>query len=123
MRFLADENFSRPLIESLRKGVHDVVWARTDYPGPKDSALIDPAEADGRIILTLDRDLLHLALQRPVALKRGGIILFRTRPATTSNLTLLLDAVLRSSAEWIGHASTVSPLGIETIPTGRPPQV
>jgi len=49
MRFLADENFPRPVVDALRNMGHDVVWARTDCPGMKDRALLERAEADGRL--------------------------------------------------------------------------
>jgi len=48
MRILADENFPLPIVESLRKKHHDVLWARTDFAGLKDRALIERAEAEGR---------------------------------------------------------------------------
>jgi hypothetical protein len=65
MRFLADENIPLRTVEVLRKQGHDVLWARTDCPGIKDRALLDRAEADGRLILTLDKDFWQLTLQRP----------------------------------------------------------
>jgi predicted nuclease of predicted toxin-antitoxin system len=76
MRLLADENFPLPTVEVLRKQGHDVLWARTDCPGIKDRALLDRAEADGRLILTLDKDFWQLTLQRPRGLKRCGVICF-----------------------------------------------
>ena len=56
MHLLADENFPLPTIEALRQAGHDVAWARTDAPGAKDTALLDAAEQEGRILLTLDKD-------------------------------------------------------------------
>jgi predicted nuclease of predicted toxin-antitoxin system len=49
----------------LRKQDHDVLWARTDCPGLKDRSLLERAEADGRVVLTLDKDFWQVALQRP----------------------------------------------------------
>ena len=77
MRILADENFPRPIVENLRKQDHDVLWARTDCPGLKDRTLLERAEAEGRVVLTLDKDFWQIALQRPIPLKRSGVILFR----------------------------------------------
>jgi predicted nuclease of predicted toxin-antitoxin system len=86
MRFLADENFPRPTVESLRKEGHDVVWVRTDCPGLSDRRLIERAEADNRLILTLDKDFWQLALQRPDGLPNSGVILFRVHPAIPEKL-------------------------------------
>ncbi|MFN3326602.1 MAG: DUF5615 family PIN-like protein [Bryobacteraceae bacterium] len=64
MRLLADENFPKPIIETLRAEGHDVVWARTDLAGAKDVALLDLAESEARIVLTLDNDFWQIAVQR-----------------------------------------------------------
>jgi predicted nuclease of predicted toxin-antitoxin system len=69
MRFLVDENFPGPVVRFLRSEDHDILSARMDFPGLSDRTLIERAEADGRIILTLDRDFWQLALQRPVLLR------------------------------------------------------
>lgn len=64
MRLLADENFPLPTIDALRQAGHDVTWVRTDLPGTGDAAMVDIAEADGRVLLTLDKDFWQLAIQR-----------------------------------------------------------
>jgi predicted nuclease of predicted toxin-antitoxin system len=81
MKLLADENSPRPIVEILRKQGHDVLWARMEFPGSKDLALLEHAEIEGRLILTLDRDFWQLAVQRRSALKRSGVVLFRVHPA------------------------------------------
>jgi predicted nuclease of predicted toxin-antitoxin system len=91
MRILADENFPRPTIEVLRRQGHDVLWARTGCPDLKDRALLERAEADSRLVLTLDKDFWQVALQRPVPLSTGH--------------------------SWAGHVSIVTKDGIEMIPT------
>ena len=56
MRLLADENFPKPIVKVLRNDGHDVLWARTDLPGAKDVVLLDSAESEVRVVLTLDKD-------------------------------------------------------------------
>lgn len=56
MRFLADENFPRSIVEFLRHQGHDVLWARTSFPGLNDRLLLERAEAENRIVVTLDKD-------------------------------------------------------------------
>jgi len=121
MRILADENFPRPVVESLRNQDHDVIWARTDCPGLKDRALLERAEAEGRVVMTLDKDFWQIALQRSIPLKRSGVILFRVFPAIPENLAPLVDSTLRAEQSWIGLVSIVTKDGIEMIPTARPP--
>src|SRR5579872_3427887 len=119
MRILADENFPRPVVEGLRKQGHDVHWARMDSPGLKDRALLERAEVEGRVILTLDKDFWQIALQRPVPLTRSGVILFRVFPAILENLAPLVDSTVRAQQSWLGHVSIVTKDGIEMIPTAR----
>jgi hypothetical protein len=38
MRLLADENFPKSVVDALRSDGHDVLYARTDCAGWKDSA-------------------------------------------------------------------------------------
>jgi len=66
MRVLADENFPKPLVEKLRAGGHDVLWARTGCPGSSDVLLLERAESEARIVLTLDRDFWQIAMQRAI---------------------------------------------------------
>lgn len=108
MRLLADENFPLPTIAALRRGGHDVTWARTDCPGAKDTALRDRAEAEGRVMLTLDKDFWQIAIQRRKPLERSGAIVFRVHPAIPENLTPLVLRTMNRKQEWGGHASVVT---------------
>ena len=54
MRLLADENVPNPIVVSLRAEGNDVWWARTDLAGTSDVGLLDLAESEARIVLTLD---------------------------------------------------------------------
>lgn len=118
MKLLADENFPRPTVEALQSQGHDVLWARTECPGLMDRSLIELAEANGRLILTLDKDFRHLALQRPAALKNCGVTLFRVFPAVPETLDPLVNSALHANHSWIGHISLVTKDGIEMFPTG-----
>jgi predicted nuclease of predicted toxin-antitoxin system len=119
MRLLADENFPKPSVDWLRRAGHDVQWARTDCPGSKDTALLERAEAEARILLTLDKDFRQIALQRRGSLARAGVVLFRVHPATPAAIAPLLRAFVRSSRDWPGHVSTVSSDGIQMVPAKR----
>ncbi len=74
MRILADENFPKVIVEELRAKGQDVVWALTDFAGAKDLALMDVAEAEGRVLLTFDKDFRQIALQRRRPLERSESI-------------------------------------------------
>jgi predicted nuclease of predicted toxin-antitoxin system len=119
MRILADENFPRPIVEFLRVQGHDVRWVRTDFPGLKDHAVLELAEADRRVLLTLDKDFWQIGLQRRFPLEHSGVVLFRVFPATPRDLMPLVVLALRSDLEWIGHVSSVTIEGVEMIAARR----
>ena len=108
MRLLADENFPLLTVEALRQAGHDVFWVRTEAPGAGDAALLDLAEADGRVLLTLDKDFWQIAIQRRRPLERSGVILFRVHPAILENVTPLVLRTMATDQEWGGHASVVT---------------
>jgi len=76
--------------------------------------LLDRAEADGRLILTLDKDSGSSPRQRPRGLKRCGVILFRMHPAIPENLQPLVDSTLHVEGEWIGRHNIQTGLHSQT---------
>ena len=120
MRLLADEHFPLPTVEALRLAGHDVFWVRTDVPGTGDAALLDLAEADGRVLLTLDKDFWQIAIQRRKPLERSGVILFRVHPAIPENVTPLVLRTRETDQEWRGHASVVTVDRVLMVRSKRP---
>jgi predicted nuclease of predicted toxin-antitoxin system len=55
-------------------------------PGRKDGALLDLAESEARLVVTLDKDFWQIAIQRRIPLEQSGVVLFRVHPATPENL-------------------------------------
>lgn len=119
MRLLADENFPKSIVDSLREAGHDVDWARTSSPGATDSDLLNLAEAQGRIILTLDKDFWQIALQRKTPLAKGGVVLFRTHPATPERIQRLVRGFTEAGQDWCAHISIVSSDGIRMVSSRR----
>ena len=119
MPILADEYFPLPSVEAMRAEGHDVLWARTNCPGHADAALLERAEAESRLVLTLDKDFWQIALQRREPLERSGVILFRVHPAVPDNITPIAKRALRAEREWRGHVSIVTVEGIQMIPARR----
>jgi predicted nuclease of predicted toxin-antitoxin system len=63
VRWLADENIQRPLVHELRGAGHDVIYAAEFAPQTEDVSLADMAIADGRILLTEDKDFGEIAFK------------------------------------------------------------
>ena len=93
--------------------------ARTHCPGWKDTALLDLAESEARLVLTLDKDFWQIAVQRRIPLEQSGVILFRAHPATPDDLTPLVRAFIETSTSWNGYISIVSAGGIQMMPARR----
>jgi predicted nuclease of predicted toxin-antitoxin system len=119
MRLLADENFPGPIVEMLRADGHDFLWARTDCAGWKDVALLDLAESQARIVLTLDKDFWHIAVQRRIPLEQSGLILFRVHPATPGHLDPFVRAFVKANRAWAGHVTIVATGGIHMVAARR----
>ena len=73
MRFLADENVSRVVIERLRAEGHDVISVTETQPSAPDDEILNVAEADGRILITEDRDFGEMVVRQRLELR--GILL------------------------------------------------
>ena len=56
MRFLVDRCAGRRLAEWLREAGHDVLEARTIDPDPGDRALLELAESESLVVITIDKD-------------------------------------------------------------------
>jgi predicted nuclease of predicted toxin-antitoxin system len=93
MRFLANENFPLASVFQLRKAAHDVAAIVQESPGAKDRKIMERAAAEGRIILTFDRDYGELIyrLRLPVPL---GVVYFRYDPLTPDEPALHLLRLL-----------------------------
>jgi predicted nuclease of predicted toxin-antitoxin system len=115
MRLLADENFPRPIVDALRSDGHDVLWARIDCAGWADVVLLDLAESEARIVLTLDKDFWRIAVQRRTPLEQSGIVLFQIHPAIPGNLGPLVRAFVEANRVWTGHIGIITVAGIQML--------
>lgn len=115
MRILADENFPKSAVDTLRDAGHDVVWARTQYSGARDIDLLELAESEVRILIALDKDFCQVAFQRRNPLSASGVVLFRVHPATSARLAPLVRAFSTPERDWRAHVSIVAESGIEMV--------
>jgi predicted nuclease of predicted toxin-antitoxin system len=119
MRLLANENFPKPIVEALRANGHDILWARIDCAGWKDVVLLDLAESEGRVVLTLDKDYWQIAVQRRTPLEQSGVVLFRVHPAIPENLGPLVRIFVETNRDWTGHISIITISGIQMLAARR----
>ena len=88
-------------------------------PGISDSTLLDLAESQARILLTLDKDFWQIAVQRRTPLRHSGVVLFRLHPATPATLAPLITEVIGLQATWAAHVSIITPDGVQMVATRR----
>jgi predicted nuclease of predicted toxin-antitoxin system len=106
MELLANENIPKQAVDALRADGHDVAWIRTESPGIDDSAVLARARAQGRILLTMDKDFGELAFHSGLAAP-AGIILLRLSAAAPEILAERLRTLIAGVAEWQGRFSVV----------------
>lgn len=116
MRLLADENFPKPMVDALCACGHNVFFGPARIcPGCSDPALLDRAESESRIVLTLDKDFWQIAVQRRSPLEQSGVVLFRVHPATPKTLAPLMRAFVEANRSWAGHISILASDGIQML--------
>ena len=115
MRILADENFPGAAVKTLRSRGHDVAYVRTDAPGSPDPDVIARAEAEGRLLITFDKDFGELAYKSGLP-ARSGIVLFRFRPVSPAFAVARIVTVLESRTDWAGSFSVVEEARVRMAP-------
>jgi predicted nuclease of predicted toxin-antitoxin system len=106
MRLLANENVAGELVSALRGVGHDVAWIATDAPGASDTAVLEQATAEDRIVLTFDKDFGELAFRgrSPVS---TGVILLRVQGSSAAAMVQIVVAALQERDNWTGHFSVL----------------
>lgn len=106
MRLCANENIPGDCVNRLRQSGHDVLWIREAAPGSSDSDVLARAFAEGRLLITFDKDFGELVFHRG-AKASHGIILFRILHPSPLAVAERIAAVLASRSDWSGHFSAV----------------
>lgn len=115
MNLLANENFPRSAVEALRASGHDVVWARTDMTGATDAEVLARAQADGRVLLSFDKDFGELAFRSGLP-ATCGVVLFRFAPVSPEFVAERVVRILAGTMPWVGHFAIVEETRIRLRP-------
>ena len=78
-RLLADENYPGPSVAYLRGRGYDVLWVLETRPGIPDAEVLAWGRAEGRVVVTFDRDLAE-RLVRYGDPPPPGLVLLRFTP-------------------------------------------
>lgn len=75
MKFLADENVDKPIVERLRKDGHVVLYVIEMEPSISDDEVIRQANQESALLLTADKDFGELAFRQGRIIY--GVVLIR----------------------------------------------
>ena len=117
MRFLVDENLLLPIVEALRREGHDVAWVRADAPGSTDEQVLARALAEGRVLVTADKDFGDLAFGAGLG-AGSGVILLRLRGSIPTWAAALVAAAGERD-DWTGVFAVVTEGGVRARPLPR----
>lgn len=118
MKFLADENIPYKTVLSLRDSGFDITWIGETNAGAEDSAVLDQANLQQRILITFDKDFAELVF-RDSSRAAAGVILLRVRPRTPQSITDTLKSLLDSDRSWEGFFSVITETKVRMVPLPR----
>jgi predicted nuclease of predicted toxin-antitoxin system len=107
MLFMVDECLPRDFAAALSAAGHDVTWARLVCPGADDDVVLAKATAEGRILLTEDRDFGTLTIRRQ--LPAIGIVIAHVSKfeGTPADIAIQVAGAIAKSADTITGSLTV----------------
>ena len=115
LKFIADVNLEKPIVDWLLESSYDVQWIPDYDCGMTDDELLYMAAAEKRILVTNDKDFGELTFRQ----KRlsSGIILFRLKGQSTQEKVRLAAILTAEYGERLsGHFTVVTRKRIKTIP-------
>lgn len=107
MKFLADENVEKPIVDMLREAGHDVLYISEFTQRSRDEQLLDQAKNESRILLTNDKDFGELVYLQ--GKNNVGIILMRFVSEKSKVKTRFVAHLVNNfSDRLIGHFTVIS---------------
>jgi predicted nuclease of predicted toxin-antitoxin system len=114
-KFLANENVPAAAVEAARLAGHDLSWIAESALGSDDDAVLAQSLAEGRVLITFDKDFGKLAF-RLGRRASCGIILFRPKLRSPDYLSQFVSAGLSQSVVWEEHFSVATVGRLRVIP-------
>lgn len=105
MKFLADENVDRAIVERLREDGHHVLYVMEMSPGISDDEVISQVNKEGALLLTADKDFGELAFrQGRIAF---GVVLIRLAGLSPKYKADAVKNAIREHAQELAKNFTV----------------
>lgn len=117
MRFLADENISRLVVERLLAAGFDVASVAATNPGASDNDVLAVASAEGRILITEDRDFRELVVRQRLGVH--GLALLELDRLSNPAEADLVSAVVAANESKLAGNLVVEPGRVRVRPLPR----
>jgi predicted nuclease of predicted toxin-antitoxin system len=114
-KFLANENVPGDVVQAVRQSGYDVAWVSEAAPGAGDDDVLAMALAQGRVLLTFDKDFGDLAFHRGRT-ATCGVILLRPRLRSPAYLSRFVVDVLQQPVAWDGNFSVAQEGRLRVVP-------
>jgi predicted nuclease of predicted toxin-antitoxin system len=118
MRFLADENVSRLVVERLRGAGFDVMSIVETRSGTTDADILVTADREDRILITEDRDFGELVVRQRLAV-RGMILLELDRLSNATEASVVAEIVSAHAVKLSGNLLVIEPARVRVRPLPR----
>lgn len=115
MRFLADENIERAVVEFIRSKGFEVFYVAETSPSISDTEVLEYAKTNSMIVITNDKDFGEmLYLKKMIS---SGILLIRSRIETVqAKIELVKIALEKAGHKLKDHFVVVSEKGLRIRP-------
>jgi predicted nuclease of predicted toxin-antitoxin system len=114
-KYLANENVPAEAVAAARQAGHDLAWIDEIMPGADDDAVLAHALAEGRVLVTFDKDFGEMAYRQGKQATHG-VILMRPRLRSPDDLSRFLVTVLSQPIVWEGHFSVAREGRLRSVP-------
>lgn len=111
MRYVADENAERQIVDALRRAGHEVEYIAETAPGATDPEVLERANRLSAVFITADKDFGELAYRRRQ--QNAGVVLLRLSGLTQERkAAIVLQIFADHSADFADAFSVVTETGV-----------
>ena len=112
------------MIQELRQRGHDGLSVKESMRSERDDVILARAQAEGRIVVTHDKDFGELAFRSQLPAS-CGVILFRLAGSEPDTDNQRILEALESRTGWTGHFSVITDnrIRMRALPVVPPPRV
>jgi predicted nuclease of predicted toxin-antitoxin system len=114
-KFLANENVPIEAVELARQRGLDMAWIKEIMPSAEDESVLALSLAEGRVLVTYDKDFGEMAFQQGQK-ATCGVILLRPRLRHADYLAQLMITVLTQQVTWEGNFSVAREGQLRVVP-------